>query len=1404
MTGQLPLLRFYSYPVFRQKQNHTYHSKQMKALPILLATSMLVVAPLVSRSQTVVFNDSFVVGGSTLNGTSTPGGTASASTTSYDIASTKTATTAPAISAGRLKLSLNGGTTAGYLEFQALFASTPVQLVNVGDCINLTFSFTNTSGTLLAGGSGSLIDVGLFNSGGVKPLAGTLNNSGLSSATTYATGGCAGWQGYVASVAYAGIASRVYTRPMQSGTTSANQDLLYSGAGTGLFTAPAGTQIGSTLTSAVTLTTGAKYTMSFTILLSAAGAVTITNNLYSGGDTSGTLLSSQVNTTTGGTTYTNFANSYDGFSIGIANKGTSMNPVMDISRITITTNGYSAPVIAGLSNQTAVAGASLVLNPVVTGNPAPACQWQTNGINLDGATNASLSLTGIQASQNGLVYSLIASNLMGVVTNSMTLSVLVTPSITGLANQAVYVGTSPVLNASVSGMPTPTLRWQLNGLDLADGLNGNGATISGSTSSALSIVNAQAADTGTYSLIASNSAGIVTNSLYLLVSASDVQPTLVGPTNITVIQGNGGTFSAAAYYGLPQPTLQWLDPAGVPIVDATNTSLAVPNVQFSQNGAVYFLVASNAVGSVTNSATLSVIVPPGIASQPSNLTVTNTQAAAFVVGVTGVPAPTFQWYRNGVAISSAANNSATNDTLVIAATTAADAGSSYYVKVTNAAGSTNSQTAILTVNSTMAATAFAPANGAAGLCYDTPLTITFSSVPQLGAAGLIKIFNVTNSTTPVDTINAANGLVQQRVFPGDNQSFSYATIVTNGQVVTIYPHFSVLASNQTYYVTIDYGAFMDAAGASFVGIAATNTWQFTTKAGGPVDSNNPVVNLNGSADYLTVQGAVNDIPSGSTTPRVINIKNGTYTGIVDISGRNNVTFRGQSRLGTLVGFANNANFQVANSGSSHARMAFKVNANDITLENLTITNMTVQGGSQAEALMIESAAKRCIVNNCDIVSRQDTILANVNSSQGYFYNTTVKGNFDYIWGGGNLYFNKCTMLTIAGTGSGQLTAARTDTSASTSTNFPWLNPAGTYSANGMSFVGCSFQSDAGLGNITLAGSNGTSNNVVSWSGCQFATNYVTPSASLFNGNYIFWQNQNTDLSLNPVTFSSLTTIGVTNNDPRLLAATNPVTWLYGWQPQLLPNITGQPTGQAASQGQAVSFTVSATGIPDPTYQWLKNGSPVSGATNATYAIASAVRANAGNYAVVASNSSGSVTSVVATLTYTGNAAPVVANFNWGTVLGQPATLAVIGGKYAPTDADGDSLTIAAVSGATNGTVTTDGANLAYTPTNGAADSFTYTVVDGLGGITVGTVSVTITPATASFNQIGIQPTGGGGVVLTYYGIPGFAYALEWTPSLTAPITWTPLTTNAAALNGLLLFTNTPADGSGFYRTRAAQ
>jgi len=66
------------------------------------------------------------------------------------------------------------------------------------------------------------------------------------------------------------------------------------------------------------------------------------------------------------------------------------------------------------------------------------------------------------------------------------------------------------------------------------------------------------------------------------------------------------------------------------------------------------------------------------------------------------------------------------------------------------------------------------------------------------------------------------------------------------------------------------------------------------------------------------------------------------------------------------------------------RMAFKVNANDIAIENLTITNRTPVGGSQAEALMIESAMTRFICNNANIASYQDTHLGEPEQFGGLF------------------------------------------------------------------------------------------------------------------------------------------------------------------------------------------------------------------------------------------------------------------------------------------------------------------------------------------------------------------------------------------------------------------------------------
>ena len=87
-----------------------------------------------------------------------------------------------------------------------------------------------------------------------------------------------------------------------------------------------------------------------------------------------------------------------------------------------------------------------------------------------------------------------------------------------------------------------------------------------------------------------------------------------------------------------------------------------------------------------------------------------------------------------------------------------------------------------------------------------------------------------------------------------------------------------------------------------------------------------------------------------------------------------------------------------------------------------------------------------------------------------------------------------------------------------------------------------------------------------------------------------------------------------------------------------PTITGQPKSQTVAEGQTATFTVEANG-ENLSYQWqqsINSGSSwtdISGANAATYTTAATTTSmNGYQYCCVASNSAGSVTSEVATLT----------------------------------------------------------------------------------------------------------------------------------------------------------------------------
>lgn len=703
----------------------------------------------------------------------------------------------------------------------------------------------------------------------------------------------------------------------------------------------------------------------------------------------------------------------------------------------------SGPAIVGPTNQTVIRGNIATLSAAISGLPAASLQWRSNNIALAGQTNSSLSLNNVQFSQNGTVYSLVASNIIAVVTNSMTLTVIVTPDISGLDNQADGVGSTVTINATVSGVPSPALHWLFAGANLSDGPTGHGSTISGSAGDTLNMANAQAADSGTYSLVASNSAGVVTNSITLTVSSTDVPPDITGPANQTVVQGSNATFSVSVS-GLPLPALQWYV-GSVLIPNATNSSLTVSNVQYAQNSFVYSLVATNSAGAATNSGTLFVLVPPSISASPTNLVVTNTQTATFAVTASGIPAPAYQWYFNDKSISRAINSN-----YIIARVSPTNMGS-YYVVATNSVGSATSAVASLTVNSTMATMAFAPGNGSTGICYDTPLYLTFSGPPVLAtpSTGKIRIYNVNNPSTPVDTLDMGQNVTLETPFAVNVQPrtiasetfYSFPVIITEN-TAAIYPHLDLLTSNQTYFVTVDGNVFTDTNGADFTGISAANVWSFSTKVGGPANPTNMIVSQDNAGDFATVQGAIDSVPANNTIPRLISILNGTYTEIVEAHAKNNLTLRGQSRQGTVIAYPNNGNLNA----NTHQEIVFKDNANGISLDNLTLDDTSGFGASPAEALMIESGAGKFICNNVTIESYQDTMLANQSSSHGYFNNCLIQGSVDFIWGGGNLFFTNCQILWLTQGGEG-----------------PNPSPSSSdINSNGFSFVDCSLTTSPAL------------------------------------------------------------------------------------------------------------------------------------------------------------------------------------------------------------------------------------------------------------------------------------------------------------------------------------------------------
>jgi pectinesterase len=532
-----------------------------------------------------------------------------------------------------------------------------------------------------------------------------------------------------------------------------------------------------------------------------------------------------------------------------------------------------------------------------------------------------------------------------------------------------------------------------------------------------------------------------------------------------------------------------------------------------------------------------------------------------------------------------------------------------------------------------------------------PASPSYTPIPYEYVSGHFTNAN-TKPGTPSGVALPTPDIYQLTIIGGFTDAFHFYPVIIHGNVATIYPHNNLLEYDKTYYVQIDPGVLTLSDG-SFSGIVGKTGWTFTTKkTPPPADAERLVVCVDGTGDFNTVQGAVDFVPDKNPNRVTIFIKNGVYEEIVYFRNKTSITFLGEDRDKAIIQYTNNETFNPhpANIATNEVegtfpsrRAAFAVDhSSGIHLVNFTVRSSAPHPG-QAEGLLLVGGQN--IVSNVTIEGSGDALQVN---DSVYLTDCRIVGFGDNVLGRGPAFFERCDLVSYFG---------------------PHIWVRNTSANHGNVFLNCKFRIATdqrvldqilpfldryALLNDKLRTTEGWET-FVARAPTNHGKNYPYCEAVLINcalagirpegwgdvggdtSNVHYWEYNSTNISDGkPVDVSRRRPFSrqlTQEQDAEIIANySDPTFVLGGWTPAMAPLILAQPTAVTAKAGQTAIFCVKAGAIPAATYQWLKDGTAIDGATNATLRIEHVGADDAAAYTVAVMNESGCVTSQAAALT----------------------------------------------------------------------------------------------------------------------------------------------------------------------------